>query len=203
MQVAVVGLNIKHAPIGLLEAVSIHHSDVKEQARAIKGEPGVHAAVIVATCNRLEIYATCEDAQNGVATLRTYLHERVRRSGVPDISAAHLDGCLYSLAGDDAVEHLFKVVAGLDSLIVGEAEILGQVSRAYKSACQAGTTDKLMNVWFQRALHVGKRARTDTDLERHPLSIGHIAVDTVMRELDCIDHARVLILGAGRPASSR
>lgn len=195
MQNMVVGLNIKSAPIELLEALSIHHSSNAQHARALKEAAGLDAVVILSTCNRLEVYATCDDAARGVEGVRACL---IGRSGMRGTTQeARLRELLYSFSGAGATRHLFEVACGLDSLIVGEAEILGQVSRAYKTACEAGTTGKMANVWFQRALHLGKRARTETDIERYSLSVGRIAVELAVGAFGSVEDKQVLILGAG------
>src|SRR5699024_952567 len=128
------------------------HSSNAQHARALKEAAGLDAVVILSTCNRLEVYATCDDAARGVEEVRACL---IGRSGMRGTTQeARLRELLYSFSGTEATRHLFEVACGLDSLIVGEAEILGQVSRAYKTACEAGTTGKMANVWFQRALHL-------------------------------------------------
>lgn len=191
----VVGLNIKSTPIELLEKLSVHHSMVKERDCEFKAATKVDGAVILSTCNRLEFYATCDDTARALAAIRAYLvahYDTTERE-----QEAFLNECVYAYSDDMAVRHLFEVVTGLDSLIVGEAEILGQVARAYKAACAAETTDKLMNVWFQRALHLGKRARSETPLGQHPVSVGRIAVDLAVEEFGSVEGKQVLILGAG------
>ncbi len=195
MHCVIVGLNIKSAPLDALEELSIHHSQVKALDQEVKAATGVDGIVILNTCNRLEFYATCDEADEGRARIRAFLHARAGEGARLDEST--LDKLLYSYADDIAIRHLFEVVCGLDSLILGEAEILGQVSRAYKAACEAHTTDKLINVWFQRALHFGKKVRTETDLGKHPVSIGHIAVDFAFARLGAPEGKRALIIGAG------
>ncbi len=191
----IVGFNIKNAPIEMLEKLSIHHSIVRELDAELKDSSGIDSAVILSTCNRLEIYATCDRADVGIGCIRDYLVSRYEAGNSCQCDA--LDEFLYSYSDDVAVRHLFEVVCGLDSLIMGEAEILGQVTRAYKAACAAKSVDKLMNVWFQRALHLGKRARTETSLGNHPISVGRIAVDMVVEEFGDVRDKQVLILGAG------
>lgn len=195
MHCVIVGLNIKSAPIDALEELSIHHSQIKTLDQEVKAATDVDGIVILNTCNRLEFYATCDDADEGRARIRAFLHARAEKGARLD--AATLDKLLYSYADDIAIRHLFEVVCGLDSLILGEAEILGQVNRAYKAACEAHATDKLINVWFQRALHFGKKVRTKTDLGKHPVSIGHIAVDFALARLGATEGKRALIIGAG------
>lgn len=178
-----------------MEKLSVHHSQVGARDRELKKATGVSAAVILSTCNRLEYYATCCDADEGIAAVIEYLMGRFRTCENPDNLS--LDDFVYTYADDLATRHLFEVVSGIDSLIVGEAEIMGQVNRAYKAAFEYGTTDKLINVWFQRALHVGKMVRSETTLGAYSLSIGRIAVEMAEKEVDDINNTAVLILGAG------
>ncbi|WP_417134456.1 glutamyl-tRNA reductase [Rubneribacter badeniensis] len=188
----VVGLNIKRSSIEALERLSVHHSGNAQRARDLKAAAELAGVVVLSTCNRLELYGVCEDSDEGIARLCDCL--------LGDESAAvaeDLRSLLYAYADERAVRHLFEVVCGLDSLIMGESEIAGQVSRAYQAACSAGATDKIINVWFQRALSVGKRVRTQTRIGRYSTSIGRIAVDLAVRELGGIKDRRVLILGAG------
>ncbi|WP_290995242.1 hypothetical protein [Gordonibacter sp.] len=158
MDSVVVGLNIKSAPFELLEKLSIHHSLNALCAQDLKATADLSAAVVLSTCNRLEFYATAEDSERGVEAVWDYFTSQ--GTTITARERAQLREHMYAYAGDMAVRHLFEVVCGLDSLIVGEAEILGQVSRAYKAACRANTTDKFLNVWFQRALHLGKKRAT-------------------------------------------
>ncbi|MEG0303145.1 MAG: glutamyl-tRNA reductase [Gordonibacter sp.] len=195
MHCIVVGLNIKGTPVELLEKLSVHHSQLKGSNQKLRAAIGARGMVILSTCNRLEYYATCDDVDAGLNAIRSYLASRY--ATCTDASRASLDDFVYSYADDMAIQHLFDVATGLDSLIVGEAEILGQVSRAYNAAGEAESTDKLMNVWFQRALHLGKKVRTDTSLGRHPVSVGRIAVDLAVKEFGSPVDKQVLILGAG------
>ncbi len=188
----VVGFNIKKAPIELLEKLSVHHSANGEVALTLMSMTPTSAIVVLSTCNRLEIYATADDAEQAIDAIKERLV-----SGLSREKATEWLQYSYSYRDDMAVRHLFEVVTGLDSLIVGEAEILGQVSRAYKAAREAQTTDKLMNVLFQRALHVGKKARSQTSLGRYSVSIGRIAVDLAVQEFGDVSEKRALILGAG------
>ncbi|WP_165171690.1 glutamyl-tRNA reductase [Adlercreutzia sp. ZJ242] len=191
----VVGANIKSAPIDLLERLSVHHSAVQRTALDVKRACGAGGVVVLSTCNRFEIYATCPDGLDAAEGIRRYLVERC--AGGSEEARARLLGALYSYADEAAYRHLFEVVSGLDSLIVGEAEILGQVSRAYQASCEAKATDKLCNAWFQRALHLGKRARSQTLLGSFSVSVGRIAVDLAVREFGDVHDKRALVLGAG------
>ncbi|WP_180326690.1 glutamyl-tRNA reductase [Raoultibacter phocaeensis] len=195
MHTIVVGLNIKRAPIEVLEQLSVHHSLNALCVQDLKAAAGLSGAVVLSTCNRLEFYGTCADVDAGIAAMSDFLLGK--DEGADAAEEARLLSLVYAFADDQAVRHLFEVVTGLDSLIVGEAEIAGQVSRAYRAACNAHATDKLVNVLFQRALSLGKKVRSETRISRYSTSIGRIAVDLAVRELGGIADKRVLILGAG------
>ena len=182
LDLVVVGLNIKSAPVEALEKLSIHHSEASLRLGELMGSAAVHGAVILSTCNRLELYASARDAAEAVRDLRKYL-----------VLQEHL----YDFVGDAAVRHLYRVVSGLDSLVLGETEILGQVARAYELALGAGVTDKVLNVWFQRALGVGKLVRTEAGIDQYHTSVGRIAVDLAELEMGSIRDKQILILGAG------
>ncbi|MEG1517429.1 MAG: glutamyl-tRNA reductase [Raoultibacter sp.] len=195
MHSIVVGLNIKHAPLEALEKLSVHHSQNALCVQKLKAFAQLNGAVVVSTCNRLEFYASCEQVDEGLEKVSNFLLGQ--DASMSAAEKAHLKSLLYSYKDNQAIRHLFEVVTGLDSLIVGEMEIAGQVSRAYRVACKALTTDKLINVWFQRALSLGKKVRSETRISRYSTSIGRIAVDLAVRELGGIQDKRVLILGAG------
>ena len=195
MHTIVVGLSIKRAPLEILEQLSVHHSQNELCVQDVKAAAGLAGAVVLSTCNRLEFYGVCEDADEGVARVRDFI---LGQGGAADAAPARqFRELLYAFTDGRAVRHLFEVVCGLDSLIVGETEIAGQVSRAYRASCKAGANDKMVNVWFQRALSLGKKVRSETRISRYSTSIGRIAVELAARELGGIADKRVLILGAG------
>ncbi|MDR2492415.1 MAG: glutamyl-tRNA reductase [Coriobacteriales bacterium] len=191
----VIGLNIKHTPIELLEQVSVHHSLNKRYLEDLMAAADLEGAVVLCTCNRLELYASTLSPEHSLETMREFL---VTQGG--GLSHSRREAVLahvYSYCGDEALEHLFRVVVGLDSMVLGETEILGQAQRAYEAANAAGATDKLVNVWFQRALALGKKARSATLIQEYSTSVGRIAVDFAVQEFGDISKRPVLILGAG------
>lgn len=194
MRPLVVGLNIKSAPLELLERLSVHHSSTGDVVQELKALVPASAIVVLSTCNRLEIYATCVDPDLTSEAIESWLGDGC---GCDEGCIQSLNQLIYGFSDDQAIRHLFEVATGLDSLIVGEAEILGQVSRAYSAACTVNATDKLMNVWFQRALHLGKKTRAQTALGRYSLSIGRIAVKLAVAHFGDVADKRALILGAG------
>jgi len=173
-----VGVSHHNAPLEVRERLFLGEGD----AIALAKELG---AVVLSTCNRTEIYSLGGDP------------ERARR-GLERLSGLDLGGVLESWEGDDAVEHLFRVAAGLDSLVPGEAQILGQVRLAYESALTARATGPVLNRLFEDALHAGKRVRTEAKLAEMPESVAASAVDLAENALGGLDGKRALLFGAGR-----
>jgi glutamyl-tRNA reductase len=173
-----VGISHRHAPLELRERLYLADGHAVELAKEL-------GAVVLSTCNRTEIYLEGGDAEVARAELE-------RHSGL------ELEGVLATWDGGEAVEHLFRVAAGLDSLVPGEAEILGQVRLAYEAALGAGATSPVLNRVFEDALHSGKRVRTEAKLAEMPESVAASAVDLAERELGSLEGKRALLFGAGR-----
>jgi glutamyl-tRNA reductase len=173
-----VGVSHRNAPLELRERLYLAGGHATELAQELGG-------VVLSTCNRTEIYLLGGDRE----TARTAL---ARQSGL------ELDGVLATWEGGEAVEHLFRVAAGLDSLVPGEAQILGQVREAYEAALAADATGPVLNRLFEDALHAGKRVRTDAKLHEMPESVAESAVELAGQELDGLDGKRALLFGAGR-----
>jgi len=154
-------------------------------------QEGVIESVILSTCNRLEIYAVAPAIQAGWTAVERFLS---RVQGIPQ---EELRPHLYRLADDQAVEHLMRVACGLDSQILGEAQILGQVNQAFQTAQRAGNTGPILSHLFAYALHAGKRARHETPLGRTVTSVSHAAVKLARAIAGDLAHKRVLLVGAG------
>ena len=196
MHLVVVGLNIKSAPIEALEKLSIHHSVAALRLHELLASfDDIQGAVLLSTCNRLEFYASVKDTASALASLRSFM---AYRDGSFDAALAEdIEEYLYNHDGEEAVRHLYRVASGLDSLVLGETEILGQVARAYELALGAKTTDKIINVWFQRALGVGKMVCSKASIDQYHTSVGRIAVNLAEQELGSVKDKRILLLGAG------
>jgi glutamyl-tRNA reductase len=173
-----VGVSHRHAPLEVRERLFLEGGHAVDLARELGG-------VVLSTCNRTEIYLAGGDAASA-------------RMGLERASGMSLDRVLASWEGDDAVEHLFRVAAGLDSLVPGEAQILGQVRLAYEQALSAGTTGPVLNRLFEDALHAGKRVRTEAKLAEMPESVAESAVELAEKSLRSLEQKQALIFGAGR-----
>src|SRR5436190_5354649 len=168
----------RHAQLELRERLYLADGHAVELAKELGG-------VVLSTCNRTEIYVEGGDSA-------------VAQSALEQHSGLELEGVLASWEGGEAVEHLFRVAAGLDSLVPGEAQILGQVRLAYEAALGAGATTPVLNRLFEDALHTGKRVRTEAKLAEMPESVAASAVDLAERALGSVEQKQALIFGAGR-----
>jgi glutamyl-tRNA reductase len=192
VRILLVGVNHRTAPVELRERV-VFPADVAGRAACeLRAGRGFSEAVVFSTCNRTEAYAVApEPASNAEEALGGFL------SDFHGVSREELDASLYRYRDTDAVEHLFRVAAGLDSMLLGEAEILGQVREAYKAAVDAGTTGPVLNRLFQGALEVGKRVRAETDLGTRPMSVAFAAVKLAEQIFGNLRQHQSLLLGAG------
>ncbi|HYF34078.1 MAG TPA: hypothetical protein VD994_02220, partial [Prosthecobacter sp.] len=168
------GLNYRTTPVEVRERVAFPESKVPDAVQQVRALPGFAESVVLSTCNRVEIYATHQHADPRAAhqTLIDYLTTHFALS---DSQAQAL--VTYKLTTTDAARHLFRVVSGLDSMVLGETEIFGQVKAAYKVALDTGATGRALNKLFQQAFTVGKKVRNDTTIQRGSTSVGSVAVD--------------------------
>lgn len=187
----IVGLNHRTAPLEVRERMSFHHSKLPKALQDLQTYQGLQGIVVVNTCNRLEIYAATTDVEMGKKSIMEFLAKHA------ELGEEQLYQFLYVHTLYDAVRHLFRVASGLDSMVLGETQILGQVAKAYEEAVQAGVTNKVMNVFFQNALTVGKRVRTETQIDQHPVSISYTAVEMAKQKFGALEGKNILILGAG------
>lgn len=189
MSLAVVGLNHQTCPVALRERLAALGAASAREALASRGWREV---VVLSTCNRFEVYACGpRPAEEDLDRLSAFLDEH---------SGQAVSTFLYRRADSDAARHLFAVAAGLDSMVLGESEILAQVKSAYEAALESGTTGKLTNVLFQRALFVGKAVRSRTGISLGQVSVASVAVELARRIFGDLSASRVLVLGAGETA---
>jgi glutamyl-tRNA reductase len=185
----VLGLNHRSAPLEVRERLAVGSTRLSEFLESLKSSGPVDGIVALSTCNRTEIYV---QTHNRLAAREAIVSRLKQQSQFSD-----LDPCLYYRESEDCVQHLFRVASGLDSMVQGENEILGQVKQAYLAAQQSGFTGKLLNVLFQRSLYVGKRVRTETALSVGAGSVGSVAVSVAQRIFSDLHEHTVMILGAG------
>ncbi|MFI5026920.1 MAG: glutamyl-tRNA reductase, partial [Solirubrobacterales bacterium] len=185
------GVSHRTAPLELRERLALTEGRAAGVLSGLVSEEQISEAAAISTCNRTELYLVATDT---VEAENAALGVLSREAG---IRPTELLGPLYSLRGTDAARHLFRVTAGLDSMLLGEAEIQGQVKRAYELALVEGATGPILNRLFRGALAAGKRARTETAVGEKGVSIPSVAVELAQRDLGDLASRRVLLVGAG------
>ncbi len=192
MSVIVVGVNHKTAPVEIRERLSFSEQSLPQSYELLLESPVIQGCVIVSTCNRTEIYAHTAEVEAGAETVLKLLQNK---SGVDPVL---IKKYTYLLSNNKAVRHLFRVTSGLDSMLLGETQILGQVRTAYQHAHNNAATDKLINVLFKQAIEVGKRARTETGIDQNAVSVSYAAVEMARQIFGELKGRSVLIIGAGK-----
>ena len=191
MTVVAIGLNHRTAPVSMLEQVNLSADQVPKALAEIWRSEVVSEAVVLSTCNRTEFYLHAERFHDGFRDVRGALGVL---SGLdPEI----FDPYLYAHYHQDAVRHLFEVAAGLDSVVLGEHEILGQVGRAWETARIEETTGATLNLLFQKAIESGKKVRSETEIGRATASLSHAAVSLLAEHRPDLASSSVMLVGAG------
>jgi glutamyl-tRNA reductase len=189
MTITLIGINHKTAPIELRERIAISRDDLPETTRALAATPGVTECMIVSTCNRVEILAALESPETD---LTTFLH---RHFGLdPNLLAPHI----YQHRDQHAVRHLFRVASSLDSMVVGEPQILGQVKEAFAIARSAGTVGGQLEHLLQSAFATAKKVRTETEIGSNSVSIASVAVELARKIFGSLNGRTVFLVGAGK-----
>jgi glutamyl-tRNA reductase len=191
MSVLVVGLSHRTAPVGLLEKASVPVHDLAKTLDELHRAETISEVLLLSTCNRIEVYADVARFHPAVAEISSVL---ARQAGLP---VTELAEHLYVHFAEAAAEHLLSVTSGLDSMVVGESQILGQVRAAYALGTEAGSIGSVLHDLAQTALRVGKRVHSDTGIDRAGASIVSVALDKAVETLDSLDGRRVVIVGAG------
>lgn len=194
VSIVVMGVSHRSAPLELLERCTVPAPDVPKRLGDLASCENVSEAVVVSTCNRTEAYVVAERFHAAFGEVRDFF---CTLSGA---APADLSDHLYVHYDDDAARHLFRVTSGLDSAVLGEHEILGQVRTAWDAARTEGTAGTVLNQLFRHGISAGKRARTETDISRGTASISHAAVSMAKNHLGTLEGSRVLVVGAGEMA---
>src|SRR5581483_5388612 len=197
-KVPLVCLCLSHntAPVEVREHHVFPAERMSEALVALRDYGAVREALMLQTCGRLEIYAELGDSETGVAQLKSFLLH-FRHGSV----AYDLESYLYTLLGREAVEHLFRVSTGLDSMLIGEAEILGQVKEAYAAAREANSAGEVLHKLLREAMSAGKAARTQTRIGEESPSVATAAIDLAKARLGSLEGRSVLVVGAGKMGS--
>ncbi|HMD02054.1 MAG TPA: glutamyl-tRNA reductase, partial [Candidatus Baltobacteraceae bacterium] len=193
MPLVCLGLSHKTAPVEVRERHAFPASKMAEALVALRDYTAVREAAMLSTCGRLEIYAELDDYEAGVEQIKSFLRN-FRHGDVQHDMASYM----YTLLGAQAIEHLFRVATGLDSMLLGEAEILGQIKEAYVQGQKAGSLGKTLHSLFREALKAGKAARTQTHIGGESVSVATAAVDLAKQTLGDLHGKTVLVVGAGK-----
>ncbi|MFB0636304.1 glutamyl-tRNA reductase [Bacillus rugosus] len=192
MHILVVGVDYKSAPIEIREKVSFQPNELAEAMVQLKEEKSILENIIVSTCNRTEIYAVVDQLHTGRYYIKKFLADWFQ------LSKEELSPFLTFYESDAAVEHLFRVACGLDSMVIGETQILGQVRDSFKTAQQEKTIGTIFNELFKQAVTVGKRTHTETDIGSNAVSVSYAAVELAKKIFGNLSSKHILILGAGK-----
>jgi glutamyl-tRNA reductase len=192
MEIVLVGLNHRSAPVEVRERVSFTNDQARQAAEELRARGILHETLVLSTCNRSEVYGVPpETTRESARALSSYL------SSFHSVQLDLLTPSLYHHYDRNAIRHLFRVSSGLDSMMLGEAEILGQVREAYRIAYEQGATGPVLNRLFQGALEVGKRVRSETELGARPMSVASAGVKLAERIFGKLRERTALVLGAG------
>ena len=194
MQLIVIGLNHKTAPVNVRERFSMSKETVRKGLTHLNDYAGVNEAVILSTCNRSEMYAVTGNAGDDISAAKQFLFDLIGNE-------EDVDEYLYIYEDEDCVRHLFEVSSSLDSLVLGEGQILSQVKAAYSLAREAGTTSTVLNTLFHRAIATGKRVRTETRIAYNSVSVSYAAVELAKKQMGGLEGRKALIFGAGKMAA--
>ncbi|MDT8321728.1 MAG: glutamyl-tRNA reductase, partial [Xanthomonadales bacterium] len=189
MPLFTIGISHHTAPIEIREKVAITQSDFADRVRALFSMPGMEEVAILGTCNRMEIY--CLSSGFGADQALEWVHE------VNGIAAGELDGYFYAYQGEDVARHLIRVASGLDSLVVGETQILGQLKEAWQLAHEAGSMGRVLDRLFQHTFAAAKTIRTHSGINEHPVSVAYTAVVLARQIFGDISTKTVVLVGAG------
>jgi glutamyl-tRNA reductase len=197
VELFVVGLSWRTAPVAVREKLAVPDDDVPRLLADLRGAPGVSEVMLISTCNRVEIYgvAASGDGESAVAAVRKALPES---RGVPPGQVA---GALYSYHRDAAAHHVFRVAAALDSLVVGEAQILGQLKAAHGVATGVGAIGAVLGRCLERAFGAAKRVRRETAIAKGAANVASVSVELAARVFGDLAGKRVLVIGAGKMSS--
>ncbi|GGE18333.1 glutamyl-tRNA reductase [Marinithermofilum abyssi] len=191
MHIIVVGFNHKTAPVELRERMSFSPDGLKTALRRLQHMKSILEGVIVSTCNRLELYVVCDQLHTGKYYAKAFLEAEF------GMAKEEFENSLYVKEEEEAVTHLFQVISGLDSMVLGETQILGQVKHAFFTAQDEGATGTMFNRLFQQAVALGKRIHSETEIGENAVSVSYAAVELGKKMFSSFTGKTVLLLGAG------
>ncbi len=193
MDLVILGLNHKTVPVAIRERFTMTPDAIHQGLQHLDDYGGLREAVVLSTCNRSEVYAVVDDIRDNEQALRDFFLDL---AGRPAYDPAYF----YSYTGKACIHHLFTVAASLDSLVLGEGQILSQVKQAYVMAHENGATSAILNMLFQQAIATGKRVRTETHIAYNAVSVSYTAVQMAEKSLGSLSGRNLLLYGAGQMA---
>jgi len=195
MEIVCIGLNHETAPVAVRERLALTGSSLPETLHWVRELPGIQEALILSTCNRVEFYLVTEQASPQVGPMiREHIAERF---GIGDDD---WEQCHYQYGYHQAIAHLFRVTSGMDSMVIGEPQITGQVKEAYRQAVHQKAVGTILNRLFHRGFHVSKRVRTETELAARAVSVSYVAVELARKIFGDLSDREALLAGAGEMA---
>jgi len=195
VQMVCLGLNYRTSPVAVREQFSVGKNRLQEENAALHALPGIRECVLLSTCNRTELYYWSEEPAAAAAKVLAHFMGALPNAG-------QISACFYRYEGREALAHLASVASGLDSMVIGETEIFGQLKDAYRAAFASGSTGIYANRTFQHINTIGKKVRTDTKVTSGPTSVGAAAVQLAQLTLGGLAGISVLVVGAGDVARS-
>ena len=193
MKILLLGMNHRSAPLEVRERFAVTQSGPK--LRKLIDRPEIKEAVLLSTCNRVEVVVTTENADAAQHVLLDFFAHDLAQGELP--SGVSLADLTYLRHGRDAVEHVFRVASAIDSMVVGEPQILGQVKDAYREATDANACGAVLSRLYQRAFATAKRVKNETGIAKHPVSVARVAVDLAQQIFENLEHESALVIGAG------
>ncbi|MEO5951499.1 MAG: glutamyl-tRNA reductase [Chloroflexia bacterium] len=191
-RIAICGLSHRTAPVEVREKLALPAPSIPAALTDLNHQAGVRESLILSTCNRVELALTLDDSANLNDALEEFLQKQA------SISFTAVDPYLYKLEGRDAVRHLFRVASSLDSMVVGEPQILGQLKEAYSLAKEMGTVSSQLDQLVTRAFHVAKRVRSETEIGESAVSVSYAAVELAREIFGNLAGSKVMLIGAGK-----
>jgi glutamyl-tRNA reductase len=193
-EIILLGLNHKTAPVALRECLAFDGEETTVALEALKKLPAVSESMLISTCNRVEVLLVTDDTDTAVKSTRKFISE------FREVPVEAFNDALYLHVGDEAVRHVFRVASSLDSMVVGEPQILGQIKEAYRAATQLKTSGVILNRLLHRTFFVAKRIRSETGIGDHAVSISYAAIELGRKIFGSLENKKVLLIGAGEMA---
>lgn len=192
MYIIAVGVNYKTAPVEIRERLSFNEADLSRAMTALKAKKSIIENVIVSTCNRTEVYAVVDQLHTGRYYIKDFLSEWFQ------IDKEEFTPYLFIYEQDGAIEHLFKVICGLNSMVLGETQILGQVKNSFFNGQEVSSTGTIFNQLFKQAITIAKKAHSETEIGSNAVSVSYAAVELAKKVLGDLKNKHVLVVGAGK-----